>query len=125
MKFFKKTDLIIIISLLLIGGGWLAFYYLRPSEGNLTAEIYYESEIITTIRLDESVAESFSLPGHENVAFRLDGNGGISFEKSDCPDQICVHAGNLNRHGQSAACLPNKLIIRVVSPEGGDVDYFA
>lgn len=122
MKFFKKTDLIIILILVAVGAGGLAFYYLRPAGDNLTAEIYYENDIIAKVSLEEG-AKSFSLPGHENVIFNLDGNGSIAFEQSDCPDQICVHAGKLSKAGQSAACLPNKLIVRVVSPNGGNVDY--
>lgn len=125
MNFFKKTDWIIILVLLILGGGGLLFYYLRPAGNNLTAEIYYDSEKLATIPLDTAEAESFSLTGHENVTFRLDGAGGISFESSDCPDKVCVHSGTLNKHGQSAACLPNRLIIRVVSPKGGSVDYVA
>lgn len=125
MKFFKKFDLIVISALLLIGGAGLAFYYLRPSGTNLTAEVYYDSEIIATFNLDEAPEESFSLAGHKNITFHTDGEGGICFESSDCPDQICVHSGILNRHGDSAACLPNKLIVRIVSPKSGDADHIA
>ena len=37
---------------------------------------------------------------------------------SDCPDQICVRSGKLSRAGESAACLPAGVVIKVESGRG-------
>jgi hypothetical protein len=39
--------------------------------------------------------------------------GRIRFEKSDCPNQICVNSGWLDKNGNIAVCLPNKVIVSV------------
>jgi hypothetical protein len=39
--------------------------------------------------------------------------GRIRFEKSDCPNQICVHTGWLTKYGDIAVCMPNKAIISI------------
>lgn len=39
----------------------------------------------------------------------------IRFKSSDCPDQICVHAGWLSRDMDIAVCMPNQVAI-VVQP---------
>ena len=49
-----------------------------------------------------------------NVRFQVR-DGAIAFIKSDCPDQICVHSGFINRPGQMAVCLPNRCSISVFS----------
>jgi hypothetical protein len=36
-----------------------------------------------------------------------------AFIHSDCPDKICVHTGFIAYDGQSASCLPNKVVITV------------
>jgi hypothetical protein len=38
---------------------------------------------------------------------------GAVYVHSDCRDQICVNAGWLDRGGEWAACLPNRVILRI------------
>lgn len=39
--------------------------------------------------------------------------------ESDCPDQICVHAGKLSKPGDGAICLPNKVVVQIVAGPSG------
>jgi hypothetical protein len=43
---------------------------------------------------------------------------------SPCPNQNCLAAGAIHRHGQWIACLPNRVMVRVESGarEGQDLD---
>ena len=47
---------------------------------------------------------------HENVL--ATGGGTIRIESADCPDQICVHTGELKGDGAPIICLPHRLEIR-------------
>lgn len=38
---------------------------------------------------------------------------------SQCPDKICVHTGTLTKAGQSAICLPAKVVLRLESGTAG------
>lgn len=42
-------------------------------------------------------------------------DGYIYINDADCPDKTCVHSGKISKSGQTICCLPNKLIIRIVS----------
>ena len=49
----------------------------------------------------------------------------ISSEKvcvtdSSCPDKICMHQGDLVRPGDGAVCLPNRVVVEIVSGSSGD-----
>ena len=44
------------------------------------------------------------------------GKSGLYVTASDCPTQDCVRTGTITRGGQSAVCLPARIIIRL---EGG------
>lgn len=125
MKFFKKSDIIIIAIILAVAMvSWFA-YHLIFSDQSAKAEIYYYSELIDTIDLDDGEDRVFSIPQDPNVVFHLYEDGQICFEESDCPDKVCVNTGKLNRVGQYAACLPNGIVIKIV-PESdrsdGDID---
>lgn len=123
MEFFKKKDFITIAVLLLIGTAGIMYYRLRPAGENLSAEISCDSKIIAVIPL-KGETRSFTVPGHENVTLTI-GEGEAAFAESDCPDKICVRTGKLKKSGQSAACLPNKIIVRIVSDKGNELDDIA
>ena len=72
------------------------------------AEIYYGKELVRTVELYKGVEEEITLPGKEGVILKTYSDGSISFEKSDCPDQICVRTGRFVR---------NHKIFHVFNPE--------
>lgn len=127
IKFSKKKDLIIIVSILLIAVLLYFTYKIYLQEINKNgskAEIYYESELIMSVDLNEKIDKTFSLLQNENVVFHLYEDGSISFEKSDCPDKVCINSGRLKHVGSSTACLPNKIILKIISvnPNESDAD---
>lgn len=117
MKFFKKSDIFIVLALLIIGILSMSIYKANNSEKPAKAEIYYKSELVETVELTKGVDRRFSIPQNKNVVFHLEKDGSISFEESDCPDKICIKTGKLNIVGQTAACLPNKIIMKIVPAE--------
>lgn len=114
MKFFKKTDIIIIIAILAISAAvWVIYHFLFADQG-VKAEIYYDSELVKTVDLKEEIEKTFSIPQDEKVLFHLYEDGTIAFIESDCPDKVCIHAGRLGTAGQFAACLPNGIVMKIV-----------
>ncbi|KEI82619.1 membrane protein [Clostridium botulinum B2 128] len=39
--------------------------------------------------------------------------GSIRFIDADCPDKVCIKSGVLKKPGETAACLPHKIIITI------------
>ncbi|HVI42901.1 MAG TPA: NusG domain II-containing protein [Anaerovoracaceae bacterium] len=114
MKFFKRTDIIIIISILLISIVSWGIYNYVFAEDRVKAEIYYCSELVETVDLNSGEEKTFSVPQDKDVIFHLYKDGSIAFEESDCPDKVCIHAGRLKTAGQFAACLPNGIVMKIV-----------
>lgn len=122
MKFIKKTDFIILLVLLVVcSGGWL-FYQKEYGSKAAVAEIYYKSELVETVDLTKGVDHRFSIPQNKNVVFHQYSDGSICFEESNCPDKICIKAGRLKTIGQSAACLPNRIVLKIVAKDGRKTD---
>lgn len=114
MKFFKRSDIIIIAAIILISAVSWGIYKFVFAEDRVKAEIYYYSELIETVDLSSGEEKSFSVPQDENVIFHLYQDGSIAFVESDCPDKVCIHAGKLKTAGQFAACLPNGIVMKIV-----------
>ncbi|NLV37376.1 MAG: NusG domain II-containing protein [Clostridiaceae bacterium] len=114
MKLLKKTDFIIIVLILVIAAAMWFVYKSRFSNVAAKAEIYYYSTLVETIDMRDKSERTFSIAQNENVVFLLDNDGNIQFIKSDCPDKVCVNTGKIHMVGQSAACLPNGIVVKIV-----------
>ena len=125
MKLFNKTDIIFVLAIVVASLVFWGAYRLFFSETPAKAEIYHDSNLVMTVDLDENIDKEFSIPQEPQVVFHLFSDGSIRFEKSDCRDKICVRSGKLDMVGQSAACLPNKIVLKIVrehKPQKDDID---
>ncbi len=114
MKFFKRTDLLIIAAII-AAALLIWFVYGRIFGGRAAkAELYFNNELVETVGLESGHARTFSIPKKPRVVFQIDNDGYISFIESDCPDKICIKTGKLHTVGQSAACLPNGVVLKIV-----------
>lgn len=110
--------ILIICSLLGIYG-----YRLFYKNKKVSAVIKHEGNIIKTINLNKvNKAYEIKIPSKDNHfnIIKVE-KGRIRFEDADCPDKVCVKAGWLKNPGNSAACLPHKIII-IIEGENTKVD---
>ena len=112
--FFRNKDIIMIGIIIMIAV--ILYFGIKPfiKEGE-NAEILLDGKVIKT--LDLSRDASYSPEGME-VVFEVK-DGKARFVSSDCPDKICVNTGFIDKKGQTAVCLPNRLVLRIA---GGDAD---
>ena len=122
MKFVKKTDMIIIGVILVFAVLFMVLYRTKFSDQPAVAEIYYYSDLVETVKLDKKVDKIFSIPQNSHVVFHLYEDGTLRFEESDCPDKVCINTGKIGMVGQSAACLPNGLVVKIVQKSGRTED---
>jgi len=122
MKFFKKSDILVVIVIVIISIISLVIYnnifLTKPAK----AEIYYKAELVETIDLRTGLDKTFSIPQNKHVVFHLYKDGSICFEESDCPDEICIKTGKLSSIGETSACLPNGIILKIVPLKTRNVD---
>lgn len=104
----RPADLIVVAALL-AAAGILALLFGR-TEG-VTAEILCDKEIVYTVDLS-AVKKPYDITLENGVTVTV-APGSIRFADSDCANGLCLRAGELTKAGQSAACLPNKTLIRV------------
>ncbi len=122
MKFVKKSDIVIISAILIISAvAWVTYHYVFGNKA-AKAEIYYKSQLVETVDLTAEMDKKFSIVQNKNVVFHVSKDGGICFEESNCRDKICIHAGRLHTIGESAACLPNDIVMKIVARDKRSAD---
>lgn len=122
-KAFNKTDLILIaavlLAALLIFGLWA---YLNKTDGTREGRISVNGVKVMTVDLSKNAV--FSVPEKPEVVFEVK-DGAVAFKSSNCPDMVCVHTGYISLNGQMAACLPNDIVLSIItignlSPDDAD-----
>lgn len=110
-KLFKKNDLIVIAVILAA-----ALIMMIPgviNKENLTATVYVDGNIVKTINLEE-VKNSYTFSPKSGTEICVE-NGAVYFSSAVCRDKLCIHSGKLNKNGQTAACLPERIVISISS----------
>lgn len=118
-KLITRNDIFLIVFLCVVIS--LCFVLRSISKSDLVAEIYFDGEIIDTVSLTEK-EEKKIVTGENNSVVICAENGKIKFEDSACPDKICVQSGELEKNGDFASCLPEKVVIKVVSEKENEID---
>jgi hypothetical protein len=86
------------------------YHYSRGQGGGLFGEVRMDGQAVMRIPMNRD--GDYVLPHHPAVRFRVAGDA-VAFSQSDCPDYICVNTGFLNKPGQMAVCLPNRVSLAV------------
>ncbi|MCR5323543.1 MAG: NusG domain II-containing protein [Lachnospiraceae bacterium] len=115
---FKKKDIIIYASvLLLIGAAYLITALIRSnrSEGAY-ARISVNGLVIADYPLDRDIETIIT--GYSDGNLKLIIKDGTAYiESSTCPDKICVRHRAVSRTGESIICMPNRVVVEIISDE--------
>lgn len=117
-RYFKKSDIIIILLIISVAIGFLLWQRAMPPAA--TATISIDSTVRRTIDLSTAKDEVFNIDGYDNITFEIK-DGAIRILESDCHDRICIRAGFISKEGQSAVCLPNRVVVELSSDDNIDV----
>ena len=117
MKFARKPDIIIIAAVAIAALLFWILYSNFFGKSGTYAEIYYKTERVKTVALSQGKEDTFSIEQVPSVVFQLYTDGSIAFIQSDCPDKVCIKSGRLHLAGQYAACLPNRVYMKIVSSD--------
>ena len=110
-----KFWLVLIGALLVVAvAGMLVIQALREEGAQVV--ITWNGEVEGTYPLDED--QTFVFEGESggyNVVTIEDGF--VFMEEANCPDQICVKHKPLNQTADPIVCLPNSLVVKVITNE--------
>ncbi|MCW1712127.1 NusG domain II-containing protein [Caenicola nitritireducens] len=114
MKRGDRAMLKILIVILMASCVVWGIRFLTKAPDVLNAEIIQDGKLLRRVLLkkgDPAGEFAVEYKGGRNVLKTEDGK--IAVIASDCPDKDCVKRGWLQRPGDSAVCLPNRLVIRI------------
>ena len=118
-----KTDLLIIIIIMLIAGlSWVIIHFLNQEKGNYL-EISVREKIWKVIPLNRN--GTYEIPGKNGTNILVVKDGEAYMKDADCPDRLCVKQGKISKNGESIICLPHQVVVEVVADNETEVDAYA
>ena len=121
----KKADIILLIVILAVGIP-LAILSLSSGTGGDKVKIYLNGKVYGTYPLHEDRVIEVSEDGHTNHITIKDGQ--VSMSYSTCLNQVCVNTGAISETKDSIVCLPNRVVVEIISSvngKGGDADVIS
>lgn len=114
-----RTDVVVIVSLLLLSAIVLLVVFLTRQEG---ARVTVTVDGVTVGEYPLGVDGVYELRNGANVLTVEDGRAYMSY--SSCPDHLCENTGRIKYVGETIVCLPNKVTVMVIGEDDGSgVDF--
>ena len=108
----RKAELLLLAAALVFGAVLAAVLLLRSPGG--TVQVRVAGAVTAGYPLDRDASYTITgANGGTNLLVIEDGAARI--EEASCPDGVCVHTGRIRRNGQSIVCLPNQVVVEIVS----------
>ena len=118
-----RNDIILIVSLLLIASIGILYLFVFRDKGD-TVKITVNGENYGTYSLNQDQVIDICQGKNNEIQNRvIISQGKVSMEYATCPDGICVDHASIYRDGESIVCLPQKVVVTVITDktDGPDI----
>lgn len=119
----KKNDIVILtICIIVFGLGTLAVLFF-PGDGDMVS-VSVDGEVVSTYSLSQD--GEYPIEGYnkgENTLLIEDGKARIIY--ANCPDKLCVNQKAISSSNETICCLPNRVIVEIISDSENEVDAIA
>ena len=120
-KWLKKRDIILIVSLLVVGIIALVIWHFIYSVDGKYVTIEQRDNLIGIYPLN--VDKEIEIEHRGEVVNKIViEDGYCHMEEAECPDHLCIKQGKVNKSGQTIVCLPDRVVVTVVDSDSSDYD---
>lgn len=123
-KKIRKNDIILITVIVAFAA---LFFFLINSFSSSGNKVIIEQDTKQIATLDINKNQEYNIYDKDgNICNTVIINGNqVSMKYANCKDKICVNHNKISKNNESIICLPNKVIVTVVSNKSRDVDEVA
>ena len=119
----KRNDLILVGILLLLCLGVYGFFQLNKEEGGQVV-VKVDGVITDTYDLSQDGEYTIKSANGQMNTFRIKDEQ-VDMIDASCPDKLCVNQHDIHYNHETIVCLPNLVVLEVISEEENDIDVIA
>lgn len=121
----RRGDLIVLVIFIVLALAASYIYFLRPpapADAQIVIQVEGEDKFFYPL-YQEGRDEIIDIQGRQGITFVHLQEDRVRVVDSACPDKLCVQVGWTNSSARPIACLPNRVIVKIVGDVGdGDFD---
>ncbi len=111
-----KNDVILIVVLLVVSLLAMLIINMLVKKPGDRVIIKVDGKVVQELSLSEDMkvtVEGYQ-GGFNEIVIE---NGYVKVNSADCPDELCVHTGTIDKSGETIVCLPHRVVVEVVGVE--------
>lgn len=117
----KKNDTLLLIIVLAVAAAAVLMRTFIGGRHSGYVSVQVNGEVTETY--DLWTDQTIDLNGGTNTIRIKDGE--VDMLTADCPDKLCVHQKPISTGGENIVCLPNRLVVQIVSQDEKVLDAVA
>ena len=114
-KRFGKNDIIFLAIIIVIALLCFGIFKLTTSSNGNYAMVTVDGEKYGEYPLDEDVTVEIKNKNGNVTNILTIKDGCADMIEVDCPDKLCVKQKQINKNNETIICLPNKVVVTIVS----------
>ena len=118
----KKAD-ILLLTFFVVFGLFASLYSVFGTQDGAYVIVTVDNEVYGEYDLSKDREIVVETNGHTNN-ITISG-GKVQMASSTCKNQVCVNQGVISKTHQVITCLPNKVMVEIVSNEKGGLDVIS
>lgn len=119
-KRFFRNDIIFIVAVLLVAVIGMIYLFNFRATGD-SVKVTVDGEIFGVYSLSKDITQDIHTGEKgQNLNRLIIKDGKAYMETATCPDGICVDHRPIFRDGESIVCLPNKVVVSVITQNNSD-----
>lgn len=114
---FKKKDLIILSTIIILIALGFIFNHFYFNQNGDYVYITVNNQEYQKVPLKQD--QTININNTNTVIIN---NGIVYMKDASCPDKLCVDQGQISKNGEQIICLPNQVVVAIISSQNNDVD---
>lgn len=115
----NKNDFKLILILVLISLIFITYFKVFNNETSNTAHVYYENEVV--LKIDLTKDNEYDVEGYNGNIHIVVKDNKIKVDEENSPKHLCSKQGFISSSNESIVCLPNKVVIKILSKDDIDI----
>lgn len=123
-KRLKKNDIIFLTVVIVILAVVYALFSFGGTQKGESVEILIDGASYGIYSLQEEQTIPIKISNKTTNVLEIK-DGKADMVEADCPDKLCVHQKAISKDKETIVCLPNKVVVQVISDTESEFDSVA
>ena len=119
LKKYRNDIILILLMIILSFSAWIIIDAVKVEGG--TVIIVNDGKESARYSLNDDFEVTIKNGDNYNHLVIKDGVAKIT--DASCPDKLCVKQHNIAYNGETITCLPNKIVVKIISENGPETDF--